>query len=71
MSKVTEWYPASVNPVRDGLYETTLDDGWTVRVQRFQLGEWLGFDIYANQWSFSILARCKYAKWRGLAEKPA
>ncbi len=62
MIKVTEWYPASVKPVREGWYE-----------RRYGI-----VGIYMQYWNGNIWLHDSFRKrpmwwgleWRGLAEKP-
>lgn len=84
MSKVTEWYPASVKPVREGWYEVRrkeydgeLDSSLfvtRVRMLKFRAGDWSygknsGPGI--KNGDPAVLLESDGDKWRGLAEKPA
>ncbi|WP_369050493.1 hypothetical protein [Burkholderia gladioli] len=73
MSKVTEWYPASVKPVREGEYETRSDDDNCAPIikRKFECGEWLVFDWISGYWIPSFFGSLRHSQWRGLAEKPA
>lgn len=72
---MTDWFPANVKPVRDGVYETQMDDIDRIPIPRgfssWRRGKW------GNQ--FETADRAKFRehydghqdkKWRGLAEKP-
>ncbi len=64
MSQMTEWYPASVDPVRIGPYEMLNESTGTV------------FRVFFNGFRWFLdepLARplVRVWPWRGLAEKPA
>lgn len=71
MSKVTEWYPASVNPVRNGEYETRSDDHAPIIKRKFEDGDWWFFDKEDDGWFPSFFGYSRFSQWRGLAEKPA
>lgn len=68
MSKVTEWYPASVKPVWDGKYQIRNHAYDGIREIFFRGGKWwrdssCRVPSYFQSWEGS--------EWRGLAEKPA
>lgn len=71
MSKVTEWYPASVKPVREGVYETRSDWSQTPIKRKFKFGKWWVFDSISGRWLPSFFGSSWHSEWRGLAEKPA
>ncbi len=71
MSKVTEWYPASVQPVREGEYETRNDWSSSPIKRKFESGRWWVFDSVAGLWVPSFFGTSWIHEWRGLAEKPA
>lgn len=73
MSKVTEWYPASVKPARDGEYETRVGGDNRIIRRKFWRGKWWFFDRFAYHpgWVPSHFGASTFSQWRGLAEKPA
>ena len=63
--KRTNWYPASIKPVRNGMYEWKCVVGTDDRVKKY---EWRnGWTIFSE---FRPMYKCQFCLWRGLAEKP-
>ena len=58
--ELTEWFPASINPVRNGKYEAEIETG-----QQYQV-EWTGQD-WINDWNDEKVV---IKKWRGIAIDP-
>ncbi|WP_186263311.1 hypothetical protein [Burkholderia gladioli] len=76
MSKVTEWYPASVKPVHVGVYE--IQDGTSDIFGPFYSywnGSRFGWRSALPEHAFLMRKKDTMAlpviRWRGLAEKPA
>ncbi|WP_369065294.1 hypothetical protein [Burkholderia gladioli] len=70
MSKVTDWYPASVKPVREGEYDTRTAGSWPITTRKFMDEAWFFFDPVEQKWRPSIFGASDSSQWRGLAEKP-
>ncbi len=68
MSKVTEWYPASVKPVRGGWYECQYSGEGGSYIRYFDGQEWR----YSSRGNLCAFALSGFPRdqWRGLAEKP-
>jgi len=70
-SEVTEWYPADVKPVREGVYQTQYRDGLTA-YRKFSGGKWHeGYHsptaANATMVPISAWLRSEYVHaWRGL-----
>ena len=58
--ELTEWFPATINPVRDGKYEVETDTGHKYQVL------WTG-DSWVNDWNNEQVA---VTQWRGIATDP-
>jgi hypothetical protein len=58
--ELTEWFPSTVNPVRDGKYEAEIETGHTYQVL------WTG-DNWVNEWNNEQVV---VKQWRGIAENP-
>lgn len=72
MSKVTEWYPASVKPVWPGLYESRLGPQMEDHIEKRKFdGRVWWIEEVPGVWLLSGFVAFPYAQWRGLAEKPA
>lgn len=63
MSDVTEWFPATVKPVRDGLYEVWEYGVGIVGKMTFAFGNW-----YWPYGELAYISTWNGFKWRGLAE---
>lgn len=75
MSEKTEWYPVSINPIRDGVYETRIFVGEDpAPFQRFENGRWFSTCDTVQEAAdcpfFSAIADC-IKDWRGLTEPTA
>jgi hypothetical protein len=57
---LTDWFAANMNPVRDGVYEVTTQEGHTYHAT------WNGMD-WKNSWSDDALT---ITQWRGIAYDP-
>lgn len=57
---MTDWFPSSVNPVREGVYMVKTDDGYTYQAK------WTGKN-WANTWSDEEI---KIEEWQGLSIDP-
>lgn len=69
--ELTPWFPASVKPVRDGVYEA-IHGGWEHGFARFENGFWqflLATPELAEATPFSHGAS-QNKEWRGLAKEP-
>ena len=62
MKKTTPWFPASIYPTREGVYETQIG---TILRRRWDGRRWTFLDG-----THSIFGRIPYGRWRGLASKP-
>jgi hypothetical protein len=58
--ELTEWFPATVNPVRDGKYEAEIDTGHKYQVL------WTG-NCWVNDWNNEQIV---VKQWRGIAIDP-
>jgi hypothetical protein len=58
--ELTEWFPASINPVRDGKYEAEIESGHQYHVS------WTG-DSWVNEWNNEQVT---IKQWRGIAVDP-
>lgn len=71
MSKVTEWFPGDVKPMRVGVYETKPDN--SVTYQHWDGEQW-GFcaiDPLSALNGIGLRSGTQDAKWRGLATRPS
>jgi len=57
---LTEWFPSTINPVRDGKYEAEIESGHQYQVL------WTG-DTWVNDWNNEQVV---IKKWRGIATDP-
>ncbi len=69
--KLTEWYPASIKPVREGVYETNMSGRqgysyWTGR----QWSNQSKHAVYAERHKTWLSGASQKKNWRGLAEPP-
>ena len=68
--KLTPWYPASVKPVRKGVYRTDADlmyDGLTHCFQRWSGRYWCQYHCFAEGAGANVAkSRCQNVRWRGL-----
>ena len=67
--KLTPWYPASVKPVRKGVYQVRVFphfDGW----RRWEGGRWMATSADRQIAEASTRPGCVKVEWRGLAEPP-
>lgn len=69
MTRLTEWFPADVNPVHVGVYQTR-------RAGRYGFSYWIG-DAWGPRCAYVATAVLFFSEfgyqdkeWRGLAEKP-
>jgi len=71
--KLTPWFPPDVKPVRSGVYERQMPDGWG------KYSYWNAKEKWWGAWGWTIEIATKnakyqsslqYQRWRGLAEKP-
>jgi hypothetical protein len=70
--KLTEWYPYSTKPVREGVYETNMSG-------RLGYSYWTGtrwsnqslHAVYAERSKAWLSGASQKKNWRGLAEPPA
>ncbi len=65
--KVTDWFPASVNPVHVGVYETDTDGCF----QHWN-GKWFGLFSHSPQEAFKerkVKSMFQEDKWRGLTKR--
>lgn len=71
--KLTPWYPADVKPVRDGVYETAIEESTSTFFQYWLDGKWR-YCSRTPERAVSRLQRnpsnCQDRVWRGLAEDP-
>lgn len=73
--KLTEWFPADVKPVRDGVYETEHISAMTGRscgngFTMFKNGDWMNQYENIDRASRDEVMGTQSKKWRGLAEPP-
>lgn len=67
--KVTEWFPATVKPVRVGHYQRNWGDGSLTEVPDYWDGKhWFNCDIDGSHDGCRSLDESR--PWRGLAAKP-
>ena len=69
--KLTEWYPAHIKPVREGVYETSMSGRrgysyWTGR----QWSNQSKHAVYTERSKAWIGGANQKKNWRGLAEPP-
>lgn len=64
--KLTPWYPASVKPVRPGVYEVHFDRDCAISFKRWTGRRWVWLEIALR----SDFGRKPGDKWRGLAQDP-
>lgn len=72
-SKLTPWFPETVDPARVGIYEVE-DERWEAPNYRYWSGR--GWSCTYSQPSWRAAAegdvyRAGYSRWRGLAKNPA
>ncbi|WP_027810118.1 hypothetical protein [Burkholderia cenocepacia] len=68
---LTEWFPADVKPIRDGVYQTTkFNDGGFTFYARWADGEWK-FDSHRPDFAAgeTLCSPFQNRRWRGLKEK--
>ncbi|WP_143757467.1 hypothetical protein [Burkholderia singularis] len=64
---LTEWFPASINPVHEGEYETRALTASGLR-RKFIDGQWWYFSRRNGRWYLSEFKKFPGAEWRGLKE---
>lgn len=76
MTKLTEWIPSNIDPVRPGWYEVRFNAASKVTMLRFDRGCWFGAAFFGEEFlsCFGLNGgfpwRDDAEAWRGLAEKP-
>ena len=73
MSGITEWFSASVKPVRDGVYETRSQKSQPFVTYQYWNGEHWGYFKPTAELAFQRrhMKSCEQKpQWRGLAEAP-
>ena len=66
--KLTPWFPASVKPAREGVYQCNYDGSAIFRL--FLRGDWYCYGHTAEEAARTRVRSDNAAKWRGLAVKP-
>lgn len=67
---LTQWYPATTKPVRDGRYQVKLAPDWHVVLLEWKGGKWR-----VETWPYRsneplLLRYWPKMQWRGLAQDP-
>lgn len=64
--KLTPWFPAHVEPVRNGFYQRRYSTKEFIEACDYWDGEWILYGIDGERIGLS----CEPRQWRGLAVKP-
>jgi hypothetical protein len=68
--KLTEWFPKTVSPAKNGVYERNYGGKENLGYARFYKGKWYWRALSVDGANIESFKSQTLAPWRGLAEDP-